>query len=459
MDSEKTRMKEQKELAKWKKLAEKKPIGGYMLLMMAVLSVVRLLDEFVTSAPTSVQSNIVEEFFVKGMGMRFEQGLSVISLISTGLLVFSILAVFFVSLCDKLGRRKILIISTLGMTTGMLICSISANLTMHLIGRAIIAFFVATDVHQIYVMELAPKDRRSMYTQITTVFGSLGVMLVGLVRMLFTHNGVLNWRGVFLLPCAIGIAATAAVILFARETDTFLTARISYLEKPAEQREAELAAAKKRKTAAEAKAGILPAAKYVFTHKQTRSIFLAQIPCCFATMAFATYYETIMTSSGMNTNQVSAALFIYPVSSAIVALLVGYITDHLGRRPAGILTASLSFVSLFLFIFSAKLRLNPYVVGLLLGMEIGAFWRFNETLSLSMRESVPTVIRASAGSVTGLISLVFSVASGILIAVFLAKYPVEQVCLVWGAVTIGLSALLYTLFAKETKNIDLDDIH
>lgn len=52
MNAEKQRAKEQKELAKWKTQAERKPIAGYMVIMMIILSVVRLLDEFVTSAPT-----------------------------------------------------------------------------------------------------------------------------------------------------------------------------------------------------------------------------------------------------------------------------------------------------------------------------------------------------------------------------------------------------------------------
>lgn len=51
----------------------------------------------------------------------FEQGLAAISLISTALLLCSILAVFFVALCDKAGRRAILIVSIVGMTAGMLV--------------------------------------------------------------------------------------------------------------------------------------------------------------------------------------------------------------------------------------------------------------------------------------------------------------------------------------------------
>lgn len=458
MTGETLREKEHKELARWKKQAQRRPMAGYLAIMIVILGIVRMLDEFVTSAPTSVQSDIVQEFFVEGMGMSFEQGLATISLISTALLLCSILAVFFVALCDKMGRRVILIVSTVGMTAGMLVCCISTSLAVHIVGRAIITFFVATDVHQIYVLEIAPDDKRAMYIQITTVFGQAGVMLVGLVRMLFTQGGELNWRGVFLLPCVIGVAACVGVMAFARETDAFLNARIAHLSKTPEQRAAEAEAAKRNKAEAETKSGILPAAKYVFTHKQTRNLLLATMPCCFATMAFATYYETIMTSSGMGTDQVSVALFVYPLFASAVALLVGYVTDRFGRKPAGVMTAILTFVSLFLFIFAAQGQMPPVVVGMLLGIETGAFWRYNELLTLTMRESVPTVIRASAGSVTGLISVMLSLVSGILISIFLAVFPVGSVCMVWGAVTIGLSALLYVLGVQETKGTKLEEV-
>lgn len=173
---------------------------------------------------------------------------------------------------------------------------------------------------------------------------------------------------------------------FARETDAFLNARIAHLSKTPEQHAAEAEAAKRNKAEAETKSGILPAAKYVFTHKQTRNLLFATMPCCFATMAFATYYETIMASSGMGTDQVSVALFVYPLFASAVALLVGYVTDRFGRKPAGVMTAVLTFVSLFLFIFTAQRQMPSVVVGMLLGIETGAFWRYNELLTLTMRE-------------------------------------------------------------------------
>lgn len=68
MTGETLREKECKELAHWKKQAQRRPPAGYLAIMIAILGIVRMLDEFVTSAPTSVQSDIVQEFFVEGMG-------------------------------------------------------------------------------------------------------------------------------------------------------------------------------------------------------------------------------------------------------------------------------------------------------------------------------------------------------------------------------------------------------
>lgn len=450
--------KEAKELERLQNEKTKKPIPMYMGIAMVVLSLIRLLDEFVTSAPASVQSSIVMEFFVDGMGMSFEQGLSMMSLMTTALLLFSVAAVFFVALCDKVGRKKILIVSTIGMTSGMLLCSLSTNLIIHLIGRAIITFFVATDVHQIYIMEIAPSDKRSTYTQITTVFGSVGVMLVAVVRMLYTEGNSLNWRGVFLLPSIAGVIAVVAAILFIRETDVFLDARIQYLQKPLEERRANRETEKDKKEQEQTRSGLGSAAKYVITHKQTRSILLAQIPLCFATMAFATYYESIMTASGMNIASVNLALLVYPIAMAVVAVIVGQITDKLGRRPAGVFTAVCAFVSMFLFILLAGKGANPLLVGAFLGLELGAYWRYNETITLSLRESVPTQIRASAGSFTGLISVALSLVAGVVMSVILSMYSVEQVCLVAGAVSLGLSTIIYIFMVKETKGTDLNQV-
>lgn len=455
---EKIKAKEAKELNKWHNEAKRKPFTGYLGVMLAILSLVRLLDEFATAAPTSIQTWLVKEFFVTGMGQTFETGLSTLSLLTTLLMLFSILAVIYTASCDRVGRKVILIISVFGMATGMILCSLSTNLMVHLFGRAIITFFIASDVHQIYVMEIAPASKRATYLQLTTVFGAVGVMFVGLSRTLFTVDGILNWRGVFIIPSILGLIAGIVLILCSRETNTFINNRIVYLEKSYEQRLQEAERAKNDKKKEAVKIGIIPAYKYIFTHKQTRNIFLAFIPQAMAVMAFATYYETIMSTSGMATEEINKALFIYPVTSAIIAIFAGYMSDKIGRRLTGIILSFTSFLTLFLFIWSTINGLNPYIVGLIFGINRGAFWRYGETVGLAFKESIPTNIRGSAGAAMGLVLVAISLVAGIIFSILLASISVVALCLVWGAITLGLSALIFFVLVKETKGIDLDSI-
>ena len=457
MKAVKQQARNDRELTRWEAERARRPIAGYLAIMTIILGIVRMLDEFVTSAPTSVQSNIVQEFFVDGLGMTFETGLATLSLLTTALLLCSVVAVFFVALCDKLGRKKILLICTVGMTAGMLVCAVSTNIAVHLVGRAVITFFVATDVHQVFIMEIAPTEKRAFYTQITTVFGSVGVMLVGVVRMLYTSGGALDWRGVFTLPSLLGMAAVIGILIFARETDTFLDFRIAFLKKPVEQRLREAEEAKQAKRAQETVSGIGPAFRYVFSHRQTRALVFAALPISFATIAFASYYETIMSTAGMGVDAVNVTLVIYPAVQAGIALLAGWMTDRFGRKIAGA-TVSVTALVCFYFFITACRGGNPYLVGVLLGACVGAFWRYNEILTLTMRESVPTAIRTSSGSVIGLAGIVISLVSGVIFSLALAKHPVGLVCMALGGAALGISLVIYLAFVRETKGVVLDEI-
>jgi len=139
-----------------------------------------------------MQTAIVTEFFVEGRGMDYAAGLSQMSLISTARMVLTILATLYVSLADRFGRKRILTISVIGMAAGTLICFLSPSLTVHLAGRAILTFFIATDVHGIYVMGIAPDDRRS--TGIIAEFGAKPEIILEAVFGRFSPSGKLPFE-------------------------------------------------------------------------------------------------------------------------------------------------------------------------------------------------------------------------------------------------------------------------
>ena len=82
-----------------------------------------------------------------------------------------------------------------------------------------------------------------------------------------------RWHVVYLVPAIIGFVMSLFALLFARETNAFLTKRIEYLKTPIEEREQRSKEGREQN----AQGGILTAVKFAFRHRQLRFLIIA---CC-----------------------------------------------------------------------------------------------------------------------------------------------------------------------------------
>ena len=73
------RDKEQKELQRRIKEYEKPVTGKYLWFLMIVLAIVYIVDEVTSNLPSSLQSEVVEEFFVRGMDMDLTTGVAALT--------------------------------------------------------------------------------------------------------------------------------------------------------------------------------------------------------------------------------------------------------------------------------------------------------------------------------------------------------------------------------------------
>lgn len=446
------------ELSKLQKMAQSKITPVMFFIVVAMLCLIRGLDEFATSSTGSLQTAIVNEFYVRDQGLTFAQGLSQISLLGTALMPVMILATLYAALADTFGRKKILVISVFGMGVGLFICFLSNNLLIHFIGRTILGFFIATDIHQLYVMEIAPDNKRAMLLSINSFFGYLSMMLVSVARDAFTVNGELMWRNVFLVPAVLGVIISALLIVFAKETKAFVDQRIAFLSGLSEKQTGEAVEKGKAKKGQAKPGGLGKSFKFIFAHRQPRLVLFATVFQLLAVMAYYGYYESIMTTSGMTTEQVTQALLVYPITAAVISLLAGYIADKFGRKPATILYAVLAFAGLIAFILAARMQISPYIVGLIYGIELGSFWNFGGQMGLVFSETIPTEIRASAIAAKGLISVVVAIVSAVAISILVGFVELSTLCLVWGAVTVGIATVIFALSVKETKGVNLENV-
>lgn len=137
------------------------------------------------------------------------------------ILVMAILLPIFIK---KIGLRNVLVIGVLAWPIRYIIFAIGtpawlviASLSLH--GFCFVFFFTAAFI---YVDTVSPNDIRhsaqSLITLVTYGIGNyIGSLFAGWVQDYFTTEGVINWTGVFLVPCFLTIFCAFAFLLFFKD--------------------------------------------------------------------------------------------------------------------------------------------------------------------------------------------------------------------------------------------------
>lgn len=454
-DQSKIYAKEQKELAKWKRMQAKPAPKGYIWILAVVVTLIHVVDETITQVGGTIQSNVINEFFVNGMGLTYQEGLSRLSFLSIFSLLVTLVAPIYKTLADKIGRKPLLFFNVLGFAVGMIICFLSFDYITYIIGMCIVSFFTSHDMQVTYILESAPDDKRASFYGITKGIGTVGCVMLPILRTIFMGNDGTKWRMIFIVPAILGIAIAIIVLFVARETDPFLEKRIAYLETPMEER---AAAAKAKKNNAE-KVGIGVGIKYIFKDKQLRALLIAALIIQLPTMALSTYYQSIMYLSGMTDAQITTALFAYPFVFGAFNVFGGALADKFGRKPVVIFAGVGFSVFFILFVLSCVLGWAPFLVGALYAVYMSFFWMSGDFRGVMTNELSPTRIRFSVTGASALLAVgmvligmvISSVCVGIFenLALFVAVFSIP--CVLIGTIIIALNV-------KETKGTDLNEI-
>ena len=448
--------REEKELQRRRKQMVKSKPRGYLIYLLVVLSIVYIVDEVTSAMGTSMQSEVVTEFFVLGKGMEFNTGLATFTAMSAPLYSMMILMPFYKSLADRYGRKIFLVINTVGMGVGMGICMSAGGPWVYLAGMLMINFVMYNDMQVMYVMECAPEKHRAKLTSLTKAVALLGVTAIPLLRDLFMGNDGSQWRKVFLIPAIVAVVVGLAALFLMDETPVFVARRVKFLEMTDEER---ARAAADKKAAEASNGGVGQALKFVFKHKQIRAVALCAMVFMFST-GVTGYYESIMKTGGMTTAQVTRAMYYIPFVNALMTAGGGFITDALGRKKSAILLSALAFVGLTVFVLASNMGMAPAIVGISYGFFIGGLWSVSDMLCLIMAgESSPTHLRAS---VLGSMSLLVGIGSmGSSIAIMIGMIFVESIGLLSLCVCgpfMLLALILLITKVNETKDVDLNTV-
>ena len=317
---ERLQAREAKELIRREKQLGARDNKFYMIYLFMILALIYITDEMASTISIQFQANIVTEFFVKNMGMEYGAGLSLFSAIGFISYPVTVLIIFYRPLADKFGRKPFLVINTLCMGLGLFIVYLSKDIYVYMIGSTLMSFMVSHDMQCVYILECSDEKSRARNYAIVKAVAILGTLLVPLLRATLMQNVSERWHVVYLVPAMIGFVMAFFALLFAKETNAFLTKRIEYLKTPIEEREQR----SKEECEQNAQGGILTAVKFAFKHRQLRFLIIAC--CCFylASLGTATYSTVMAKSALMTEEEITLALILVSRRQRAVYVDIGF---------------------------------------------------------------------------------------------------------------------------------------
>lgn len=464
----KLRDRREKEILRWEKEKAKPKKNFYFIYLVFIIALIYATDEIASQIGTLMKTEIANDLFDS------DKAAGLLDMLSIFAIPFQAIGLLYRPLADRWGRKTFLIINTFGMSFALLIIYLSNNIPLYVVGACLVQFFIPHDMHVVYIMESSPsKQRASIYSSIK-FFANMAVMLVPLLRDKLMENAS-EWRNVYFIPAIVGVVTCFIALMTARETDAFIDSRLRYLRMTDEEREEE----KRRKSAESAQGGLIPALKFAFSHKQLKWLYITS---AFVNIGFigTVSYQVILSygyashyvNSGViagikealefvSTKEVTAAIFLFPVGCAISQVIMGFVSDALGRKPAAITTAFNCLLTFVLFWVGANYAWAPYAVGFLCGAFVGSYYSTNDVLIMMVGESSPTNLRSSCMSAQFIVTAVGYALSYVIHFIVVAiagdkAIGVESLSLLVPGLTVALALMM--LKTHDTKGIDMDTV-
>jgi len=170
---------------------------------------------------TFLLGEIQQEFTLSNAELALIMGFS--------LLATAIGGIFFGFVADRVGRRKILIISTLTYSIGTFLCGISVGLYDLLVFRVLTGFGVGGEwgVAQALINETFPPEMKGRAGAILQSGAPIGVSLSAVIGGFLMV--LVGWRNCFLYSAVPSILLALAMFLWLPESDIWLKAKRLHL--------------------------------------------------------------------------------------------------------------------------------------------------------------------------------------------------------------------------------------
>ena len=364
-------------------------------------------------------------------------------------------------LADKLGRKKILLITALIFMFGSVFCAVSQNPLELIISRMLVgvAVGVVSFACPLYISEFSPKEKRGTLVSFYQLAITLGILFSYIVNY-FCANLSSNWRTMLFFG-AIPALILFIGMIFLKDTPRWLILKNRHqeakkiLERTSHNPEEEIKEIEKTLVQNNSK-----------ITKKLFMPFVIGIGIMFVQImtginAIIYYAPTIFKHVGFSTNK---EVLFFTIFIGLINFLMTFVAialvDKLGRKP--LLYIGLGGMTVSLCVLSLSYCLNyPFVKYLAVIFCATYIVFFSMSLGpiglLLISEVFPLEFRARAMSIAIVSNFVFNFIITGLFPIMLSKLGGSSTFLVFIGICF-VSILFVKFVVPETKGVSLEDI-
>jgi MHS family alpha-ketoglutarate permease-like MFS transporter len=409
---------------------------SYFKYLVFVLMLVQILDTYSTLYPGSIPSLIVAEFL---SGIPTNIANSIVTLAGSITSIGMYFLFFNQYLVDKIGRKRMLTITVIGMSIASLGMFLSINYVMYVSFKFFLYFFFMSDIWLILVNEESKQGKRALNTNIILMAGLFGAVIMVIFRFVFITDLNPNWRGMALFPMIFGVPLSIVIYFTLKETSKF-------------QEMKEITKGDSR--------SFIGDIKSVFQIENKKSfVYILAISFLFGfSNLFIGLFELYIADVGsIPQSQVNIMFFLTIFTVMIAYLTNGFLADRIGRKPLLYVWSLLLPFSVIMWVWGAVNSANAFLI-VFFGYAIShiSYWGLWGIIRIIAIEMMPTDRRGTGVGVRSLIGAI-GTTLGLLvssISILLLGLGLTFIIFVFGNLVI----VPLGFFLKETKGVNLADI-
>lgn len=418
---------------------------GYLRYLLGTLILCQVLDSYTSDSIPQRVSAVVLDFFPN---VPFETGLATYQTATSFISLGLFFVIFLQWLADRHGRKKLLLITTFLMGFIPLLQIFIFEFSIYVISAFFLALVTQADIWSIYINEEAPKGKNARWTTYTFVGGTIGGLLIPIMRGIFITDdpATSNWRGMLILSVILGFALTIVILFTIKETTAFKVKDSKNVDKTDSKKD---------------NLSFKETLEVIFAEERRKGmigIYLIGVIWVIGTV-FLKLVEPYATNyTKMTQGEYNIVLIFVVLGGVVGTIITGQLADRFGRKFTFILYSILMpTVSITAMLFTMNIDNSLFrilLTSLLVMVTITTGYGLWALIIIFIIEMVPTETR---GFAAGLKMSVMAITS------FLFYLLVGNLILIWGLllVLIVFSCVLLiivpiTIFVlPETKGRDL----